>query len=88
MPKRIALEFVIVSSFDIRASSFYRYAAPRVNLSEEQVRSRSTERSDSALKDRFDTHGPAFVLLRICAVVAAVLALRLRRLSFLQALKP
>jgi len=41
-----------------------------------------------ALKDRFDTHVPAFMLLGICAVVAAVLALRLRRLSFLQALKP
>jgi ACS family tartrate transporter-like MFS transporter len=37
-----------------------------------------------ALKDRFGTHGPAFVLLGICAVVAAILALRLRRLSFLQ----
>jgi ACS family tartrate transporter-like MFS transporter len=40
-----------------------------------------------ALKDRFGTHGPAFMLLGICAVVAAILALRLRRLSFLQALR-
>src|SRR5207244_6417652 len=30
------------------------------------------------MKDRFNTHGPAFILLAACAVVAAVLALRLQ----------
>jgi ACS family tartrate transporter-like MFS transporter len=36
-----------------------------------------------ALKDRFGTYGAAFVLLGICAVVAAVLALRLRQVAAL-----
>jgi ACS family tartrate transporter-like MFS transporter len=36
------------------------------------------------MKDRFGTHGPAFVLLGGCAVVAAVLALRLRRVASLR----
>ena len=36
-----------------------------------------------AMKDRFGTHGPAFMLLAACGIVAAVLALRLRRVSFL-----
>jgi ACS family tartrate transporter-like MFS transporter len=37
-----------------------------------------------AMKDRFNTHGPAFMLLAACAVVAAVLALRLRRVAVLR----
>ena len=38
-----------------------------------------------AMKDRFGTHGPAFMLLGGCAIVAALLALRLRRVRSLQA---
>jgi MFS transporter, ACS family, tartrate transporter len=37
-----------------------------------------------ALKDRFGTHGPAFVLLGICAVIGALLALQLRRVPYLR----
>jgi ACS family tartrate transporter-like MFS transporter len=37
-----------------------------------------------AMKDRFATHGPAFMLLAACAIVAAVLALRLQRISVLR----
>jgi MFS transporter, ACS family, tartrate transporter len=36
------------------------------------------------MKDRFGTHGPAFLLLAACAVVAALLALRLRRVAVLR----
>jgi ACS family tartrate transporter-like MFS transporter len=36
-----------------------------------------------AMKDRFGAHGPAFMVLGVCAVVAAVLALRLRRVAAL-----
>ena len=36
------------------------------------------------MKDRFNTHGPAFILLAACAVVAAVLALRLQRAAALR----
>jgi ACS family tartrate transporter-like MFS transporter len=36
------------------------------------------------MKDRFNIHGPAFMLLAACAVVAAVLALRLRRVAVLR----
>jgi MFS transporter, ACS family, tartrate transporter len=32
-----------------------------------------------AMKDRLGTHGPAFMLLGVCAIIAALLALRLRR---------
>jgi MFS transporter, ACS family, tartrate transporter len=38
-----------------------------------------------AMKDRFGTHGPAFLLLAACAVIAAFLALRLRRVAVLRA---
>jgi MFS transporter, ACS family, tartrate transporter len=37
-----------------------------------------------ALENRAGTHGCAFMLLGICAVIAALLALRLRRLSFVK----
>ena len=37
-----------------------------------------------AMKERFGTHGPAFMLLAACAIVAAFLALRLRRVTFLR----
>jgi MFS transporter, ACS family, tartrate transporter len=37
-----------------------------------------------AMKDRFGTHGPAFLLLAACAIVAALLALRLRRVAVLR----
>jgi ACS family tartrate transporter-like MFS transporter len=36
------------------------------------------------MKDRFGTHGPAFMLLGGCAIVAALLALRLRRVALLR----
>jgi MFS transporter, ACS family, tartrate transporter len=36
------------------------------------------------MKDRFNTHRPAFILLAACAVVAAVLALRLQRAAALR----
>jgi ACS family tartrate transporter-like MFS transporter len=36
------------------------------------------------MKDRFGTHGPAFMLLGGCAIVAALLALRLRRVVVLR----
>jgi ACS family tartrate transporter-like MFS transporter len=36
-----------------------------------------------AMKDRFGTHSPAFMLLAACAFVAAFLALRLRRVAIL-----
>ena len=36
-----------------------------------------------ALKDRFGTHGPAFMLLGACGIIAALLALRLRRAAVL-----
>jgi ACS family tartrate transporter-like MFS transporter len=36
-----------------------------------------------AMKDRFGGHGPAFMVLGVCAVVAAVLASRLRRVAAL-----
>jgi ACS family tartrate transporter-like MFS transporter len=36
-----------------------------------------------AMKDRFGTHGPAFLLLAACAILAAFLALRLRRVAVL-----
>jgi cyanate permease len=35
------------------------------------------------MKDRFGTHGPAFMLLSGCCVIAALLALRLRRATVL-----
>jgi ACS family tartrate transporter-like MFS transporter len=37
-----------------------------------------------AMKDRFGTHSPAFLLLAACAFVAALLALRLRRVAALE----
>jgi MFS transporter, ACS family, tartrate transporter len=37
-----------------------------------------------AMKDRFGTHGPAFLLLAACGIIAAFLALRLRRVAALQ----
>ncbi len=37
-----------------------------------------------AMKDRFGTHGPAFTLLGACAIVAALLALRLRGVAVLR----
>jgi ACS family tartrate transporter-like MFS transporter len=37
-----------------------------------------------AMKDRFGTHGPAFMLLGGCAVVAALLAIALRRVAVLR----
>src|SRR5215475_13337031 len=37
-----------------------------------------------ALKDRFGTHGPAFTLLGGCAIVAALLAIALRRIPILR----
>ena len=40
-----------------------------------------------AMKDRFGTHGPAFMLLSGCAVVAALLATGLRRVAMLRALQ-
>jgi len=36
------------------------------------------------MKDRFGTHGPAFMLLGGCAVVAALLAMGLRRIAVLR----
>jgi ACS family tartrate transporter-like MFS transporter len=36
-----------------------------------------------AMKDRFGTHSPAFMLLAACAIIAAFLALRLRRVAIL-----
>ena len=36
-----------------------------------------------ALKDRFGTHGPAFMLLGACGIVAALLSLRLRHAGVL-----
>src|SRR6516225_9734741 len=36
-----------------------------------------------AMKDRFGTHGPAFMLLGTCGIVAALLAFRLRRVAAL-----
>jgi MFS transporter, ACS family, tartrate transporter len=38
-----------------------------------------------AMKDRFGTHGPAFMVLGGCAIVAALLAIGLRRVGALQA---
>jgi ACS family tartrate transporter-like MFS transporter len=38
-----------------------------------------------AMKDRFGTHGPAFMLLGGCAIFAALLAMSLRRVRALQA---
>jgi ACS family tartrate transporter-like MFS transporter len=35
-----------------------------------------------AMKDRFGTHDPAFILLGGCVIIAALLALRLRRVAF------
>jgi len=37
-----------------------------------------------AMKDRFGTHGPAFTLLGGCAIVAALLAIALRRIPILR----
>jgi nitrate/nitrite transporter NarK len=37
-----------------------------------------------AMKDRFGTHGPAFTLLGGCAIVAALLAIALRRVPILR----
>jgi ACS family tartrate transporter-like MFS transporter len=37
-----------------------------------------------AMKDRFGTHGPAFTLLGGCAIVAALLAIALRRIPLLR----
>jgi ACS family tartrate transporter-like MFS transporter len=37
-----------------------------------------------AMKDRMGTHSPAFILLGACAIVAAFLALRLRRVAVLR----
>jgi ACS family tartrate transporter-like MFS transporter len=37
-----------------------------------------------AMKDRFGTHDPAFILLGGCVIIAALLALRLRRVAFLR----
>ena len=37
-----------------------------------------------AMKDRFGTDVPAFILLAACAIVAALLALRLRRVAVLK----
>ena len=37
-----------------------------------------------AMKDRFGTHGPAFMLLGTCGIVAALLAFRLRRVAALR----
>src|SRR5262245_19501660 len=37
-----------------------------------------------AMKDRFGTHGPAFMLLGACAVVAALLAIGLRQVAALR----
>ena len=37
-----------------------------------------------AMKDRFGTHGPAFTLLGACAIVAALLAIALRRVPILR----
>ncbi len=36
------------------------------------------------MKDRFGTHGPAFVLLAACAIIAALLAVLLRRAAVLR----
>jgi MFS transporter, ACS family, tartrate transporter len=41
-----------------------------------------------AMKDRFGTHGPAFVLLGVCGIVAALLALRLHQVAFLRKPEP
>jgi len=38
-----------------------------------------------AMKDRFSTHNPAFMLLGACGIVAALLALRLRQVAALRA---
>jgi MFS transporter, ACS family, tartrate transporter len=40
-----------------------------------------------AMKDRFGTHGPAFMLLGGCAIVAAVLAMALGRVHFVKPLE-
>jgi MFS transporter, ACS family, tartrate transporter len=40
-----------------------------------------------AMKDRFGTHGPAFMLLGGCAIVAAVLAMAVGRVHFVKPLK-
>jgi MFS transporter, ACS family, tartrate transporter len=40
-----------------------------------------------AMKDRFGAHGPAFMLLGACGVLAALLALRLRRATVLRNLQ-
>jgi nitrate/nitrite transporter NarK len=37
-----------------------------------------------AMKDRFGTHEPAFLLLAACAIIAALLALLLRRAEMLR----
>jgi nitrate/nitrite transporter NarK len=37
-----------------------------------------------AMKDRFGTHSPAFTLLGGCAIVAALLAIALRRVPVLR----
>jgi hypothetical protein len=37
-----------------------------------------------ALKDRFGTHGPAFMLLGACGIIAALLAFRLRQVPTLK----
>jgi ACS family tartrate transporter-like MFS transporter len=37
-----------------------------------------------AMKDRFGTHSPAFVLLGVCGIVASLLALRLRHVAALR----
>ena len=39
------------------------------------------------MKDRFGTHGPAFMLLGTCGIVAALLAVRLRRVAALRTLQ-
>src|SRR5206468_4566656 len=37
-----------------------------------------------AMKDRFGTHGPAFLLLAACAIIAAFIALLLRQAAVLR----
>ena len=41
-----------------------------------------------AMSDRFGTHGPAFTLLGGCAIVAALLAITLRRIPILRSAQP
>jgi ACS family tartrate transporter-like MFS transporter len=41
-----------------------------------------------AMKDRFGTHRPAFLLLAACAIIASLLALLLRRAAILRAAAP